>query len=94
VILRWRDGYNRLIGGASFSIPVQEYRRTLYRPDCEYVDGLVLERNAGEKDHAKLRETLLLYLHVLYLHGDRAEWDGFVIQETAHSGFAHLLPCA
>ena len=30
-------------------ISVEEYLRTSYRPDCDYVDGEVLERNMGER---------------------------------------------
>ena len=29
-------------------VPVEEYLRTTYRPDCDYVDGEVLERNVGD----------------------------------------------
>lgn len=36
-------------------IPIEEYLRTVYRPDCDYVDGEVLERNMGEKPHARLQ---------------------------------------
>ena len=36
-------------------IPVEEYLRTVYRPDCDYIDGEVLERNLGEKPHARLQ---------------------------------------
>lgn len=36
-------------------IPVEEYLRTVYRPDCDYVDGEVLERNMGEMPHARLQ---------------------------------------
>ena len=43
-------------------ISVEEYLRTSYRPDCDYVDGEVLERNMGEKSHAKLQKAILLYL--------------------------------
>jgi Uma2 family endonuclease len=42
-------------------ISVEEYLRTSYRPDCDYVDGEVLERNLGEKDHSKLQKAILLY---------------------------------
>ena len=45
-------------------ISVEEYLRTSYRPDCDYVDGEVLERNMGEKSHAKLQKAILLYLSV------------------------------
>ena len=43
-------------------ISVEEYLRTSFRPDCDYVDGEVLERNMGEKSHAKLQKAILLYL--------------------------------
>lgn len=40
-------------------ISVSEYLRTSYRPDCDYVDGVVEERNGGEFDHAAQQEALL-----------------------------------
>jgi Uma2 family endonuclease len=43
-------------------ISVEEYLRTSYRPDCDFIDGEVLERNVGEKSHAKLQKAILLYL--------------------------------
>jgi Uma2 family endonuclease len=45
-------------------ISVEEYLRTSYRPDCDYVDGEVLERNLGEKDHSSLQKKIILYLAV------------------------------
>jgi Uma2 family endonuclease len=39
----------------SILIPVEEYLRTTYRPDCDYIDGEVIERNMGEKPHARLQ---------------------------------------
>jgi Uma2 family endonuclease len=39
-------------------ITVREYLTTSYRPDCDYVDGQIEERNVGEFDHALL-QTLL-----------------------------------
>jgi hypothetical protein len=32
-------------------VTVAEYLRTVYEPDCDYVDGRVEERNVGEFDH-------------------------------------------
>jgi Uma2 family endonuclease len=43
-------------------VSVEEYLRTSYRPDCDYVDGEVLERNVGERDHSKLQREFILYL--------------------------------
>ncbi len=42
-------------------IPVEEYLRTLYRPDCDYIDGEVQERNMGEKPHARLQSFFIRY---------------------------------
>jgi Uma2 family endonuclease len=43
----------------SVLIPVSEYLRTSYSPDCDYVDGEVQERNLGESDHSDLQGQLL-----------------------------------
>ena len=46
---------------ASF-ISEGEYLATGYDPDCEYVDGEVLERNMGEPEHAGLQGLLIIWL--------------------------------
>lgn len=46
-------------------ISVEEYLRTSYRPDCDYVDGEVVERNLGEKTHNKSQKALLFFLGAL-----------------------------
>jgi len=43
-------------------ISVEEYLATSYRPDCDYVDGEVVERNLGEWDHSSLQSAILVYL--------------------------------
>jgi Uma2 family endonuclease len=61
---------------AGTQISVSEYLATCYRPDCDYVDGEVLERNVGERDHSKLQRKLILYL------GNRGEqWRIHVFPE-------------
>jgi Uma2 family endonuclease len=57
-------------------ISVEEYLATSYRPDREYIDGEVLERNLGEKDHSTV-QTLLAYI----LMHRRAEWGIHVYVE-------------
>ena len=47
---------------AHLPISVSEYLHTSYHPDCDYVDGVIEERNLGELDHAELQSALLLYL--------------------------------
>jgi Uma2 family endonuclease len=43
-------------------VSVSEYLATAYRPDCDYVDGQVQERNLGELDHSDLQRQLILLL--------------------------------
>lgn len=43
-------------------VPVKEYLSTSYRPDREYVDGTLVERNVGERDHSELQMALSAYL--------------------------------
>ena len=45
-------------------VSVEEYLRTSYRPDCDYVDGEVLERNVGEHDHSDLQTELASYFRM------------------------------
>lgn len=58
-------------------VSVEGYLHTAYRPDCDYVDGVLVERNVGEKSHAKLQKRILLYLEER-----RKQWRIFVIQDT------------
>ena len=37
------------------AVPVSEYLNTSYRPDCEYIDGELLERHVERRRHAQLR---------------------------------------
>jgi len=39
-------------------VPVEEYLSTGYEPDCEYDDGVVVERNLGEFEHSFLQANL------------------------------------
>ena len=43
-------------------VPVEEYLKTSYRPDCDYIDGKVRERNTGERDHSRMQGLLFAYL--------------------------------
>ncbi len=36
-------------------VSIGEYLTSVYRPDCDYVDGEVQERNPGEYDHGNYR---------------------------------------
>ena len=47
--------------GATAFVSVEEYLTTSYRPDCDYVNGEVLERNFGRKDHSRLQGQALFW---------------------------------
>jgi len=50
--------------GTAAGVSLDEYLRTSYDPDCEYVDGEVVERNLGERDHSKLQGALTSWFFV------------------------------
>lgn len=74
---------------ASPAIPVEEYLRTAFRPDCDYVDGALIERNVGGKDRSKVQRELLVYLHPAPVRIRNLCDSG-----TAHSNFRQAVPCA
>ena len=43
---------------AATLISVTEYLATSYRPDVDYLDGQLVERNVGEFDHSRLQALL------------------------------------
>jgi len=51
-------------------ISVQEYLSTSYRPDCDYVDGEVRERNVGEYEHSNLQTGF-----ASWLRARQREWN-------------------
>ena len=38
-----------------------EYLNSVYEPDCEYEDGVLIERNVGEEKHGWLQAALTAY---------------------------------
>jgi Uma2 family endonuclease len=55
------------------TVPIAEYLDGVYRPDCEYIDGQLLERNVGETDHSRPQTLLTRYL------SNREEQWGIVV---------------
>lgn len=45
----------------STPVPVEEYLRTNYDPDCDYMEGKLEERNVGERDHGELQGEIYTY---------------------------------
>jgi len=42
-------------------ISLSEYLETSYRPDCEYVDGEIRERNVGKWEHARVQALIAIW---------------------------------
>ena len=61
---------------SSTLVSVSEYLRNSYRPDRDYVDGRVEERNVGEHDHAALQAAL-----ILWFGQHQQEWNIEVLPE-------------
>jgi Uma2 family endonuclease len=57
-------------------ISATEYLSTSYRPDCDLVDGQLIERNMGEFDHSKLQGAL-----VIWFGKHQREWNIHVLPE-------------
>jgi Uma2 family endonuclease len=57
-------------------VSVEEYLHTSYSPDCEYLEGKILERNSGEQDHSNLQMFLSAYLF-----NRRQQWGILVYPE-------------
>lgn len=57
-------------------IPLSEYLRTTFRPDREYVDGELRERNVGKFEHARIQALLTIWFGI-----HEREWGIIVITE-------------
>jgi len=57
-------------------VSVEEYLSTSYRPDCDYVDGEVRERNLGEFEHGRLQARL-----AMWFGNHEREWHVLVVVE-------------
>lgn len=56
--------------------PITSYLSTNFRPDREYIDGEIRERNVGEYEHSNLQGAL-----VAWLRNRQREWNIRVLPE-------------
>ena len=61
---------------ASTLIPIEEYLRTSYHPDCDFVDGEIQERNLGEREHGLLQAAL-----TAWFFNNAKTWNIYAIVE-------------
>jgi Uma2 family endonuclease len=57
-------------------VPIEEYLASSYEPDLEYVDGVLEEKNMGERDHSFLQMAI-----GAWFYNHRAEWKIDVLAE-------------
>jgi Uma2 family endonuclease len=57
-------------------ISLEEYLSTVYDPDCEFVDGELVERNMGESDHSGLQMII-----AAQMYNQRREYGIYVFPE-------------
>jgi Uma2 family endonuclease len=60
----------------TLQIPLEDYLRTSYRPDREYVDGQIRERNVGKYEHARVQALL-----AAWFGNHEKEWGVQVVTE-------------
>jgi Uma2 family endonuclease len=48
-------------------VSMEEYLDTAYSPDCEFVDGVVVARELGERPHSRIQSNLIFALRGLKL---------------------------
>ena len=52
-----RRAYTEIVV-VSTLVPVAEYLRISYRPDCDFLEGVILERNVGEYSHSTVQTNI------------------------------------
>jgi Uma2 family endonuclease len=70
-------------------VPVEEYLSTDYSPDCDFVDGVLENRNGGEKQHSKLQIALSAWL---YAHRKQFGIEVFLEQRIRVAGSRYRVP--
>lgn len=57
-------------------LSLEEYLRTSYHPDCDFVDGQIEERNVGEREHSVLQIAI-----GAWFFNRRSDWRIVVMSE-------------
>jgi Uma2 family endonuclease len=57
-------------------VPVEEYLRSVYHPDCDFVEGRLVERNLGEVDHSNAQSSCYYFLRSRF----RQHWGGVEVR--------------
>ncbi len=66
-----------------------EYLHTNYKPDCDYLEGVLEERNLGQKDHSDLQGKFWGWF---FLNRDRLKLKAFVEQRVRVGTSRYRIP--
>jgi Uma2 family endonuclease len=47
---------------AAIQVPLEEYLSTVYEPDVDYDDGILIERNVGKQKHSRTQGGIVAHL--------------------------------
>jgi Uma2 family endonuclease len=64
-------------------VSIEAYLATHYRPDCDYVDGEVLDRNVGEREHSFVQRRLIIALYKIEAQLGISTWPEVRLQVSA-----------
>ncbi len=80
-------------------ITLDQYLRTAYEPDAEFVNGEVEERNVGEYDHNVVQREILFWFHrhdkewnTRTIQGQRTRLDSGIVRIPDVSVWARGVP--
>jgi Uma2 family endonuclease len=75
-------------------VSLDEYLSTVYDPDCEYVDGELIERNMGEFDHSALQGIIfaMLYAQGLSAQGMDSGFYAYLELRVQVAATRYLVP--
>ena len=51
--------------GIAARVPLEEYLNTSYEPDCDYVDGVLEDRNVGKRKHGETQAAIAAFFFPL-----------------------------
>jgi Uma2 family endonuclease len=70
-------------------IPVEEYLATTYRPDCDFIEGALRERNVGETQHSAIQGLLAA---IFYENRKRWSARSFIAQRVQINSSRFRIP--
>ena len=74
---------------ATTKVSLEEYLNTSYRPDVEYIDGELKERNVGELEHARMVKAILRWFDQY-----ESAWELEALPDVRVQVEHRELPCA